>query len=57
MQQGRLDSERLSEELGTERKELRAWEERLKGRKEELERERSALEGQEKRSGGDTLRF
>ncbi len=57
MQQGRLDSERLSEELATERRELRAWQDRLKGKKEELERERSALEGEKKRVDGDILGF
>lgn len=46
VQQSRLESERLSEELDAERKDLRAWEERLKGRKEDLGREKAAVEGE-----------
>lgn len=46
VQQSRLDTERLSEELESQRKDLRAWEERLKGRKAELEREKAAVEGE-----------
>lgn len=45
VQQARIDSEKLSEELGSERRDLRSWEERLKGRKEELEREKATAEG------------
>lgn len=49
VEQSRLDAERLSEELGGERKDLRAWEERLRERKAQLERERAAVEGEAKR--------
>lgn len=45
VQQARIDSEKLSEELGSERRDLRSWEERLKGKKEELEREKTTAEG------------
>lgn len=48
VQQGRIDAERLSEELGSERRDLRAWEERLKGRKEELDREKATAEGKDR---------
>ena len=49
VEQSRLDAERLSEELGGEQKDLRAWEERLRESKAQLDRERAAVEGEAKR--------
>ena len=44
--EGRLDAERLSGHLDSERQDLRAWEERLKERKAELEQAQAAVEGE-----------
>lgn len=46
MQQGRSDAERVKGEIDGKRRDLREWEESLKGRKGELEREKEALEGE-----------
>lgn len=46
MQQNRSEAERVKRELDGERRDLRDWEESLKGRKGELEREKEALEGE-----------
>lgn len=45
VQQARSDSERLLDELENERRGLSTWEERLKGRKEALDREKAAVQG------------
>lgn len=45
VEQSRLDAEKLSEELDGERRDLRAWEEGLKERKAQLQREKAAVEG------------
>lgn len=46
VQQARLDSERLLDELENERRGLSTWEERLKGRKDKLDSEKAAVEGE-----------
>ena len=46
VQQARSDSERLLDELENERRGLSTWEERLKGRKDKLDSEKAAVEGE-----------
>lgn len=45
VRQGQVESERLTEELEGERRDLRAFEDRVREKKAEVEREQATLEG------------